>query len=266
MSLVRKLENKIAVVTGAAVGIGSAICQIFAENGCRVIMLDISSCDGTMKRLNKINANLEHIALKCDISDEYSLESNVNILKTKYGIKRINILVNNACKYVYQSILSATSSDWDTTLRINLKGHAMTIKYFVSLMIRDGTGSIINMGSIHSFVGKPNAVTYGVCKAGIVQLTKNCAVDLGIDKYRIRVNCVAPGGVDTFNGDQGSKNKYNDGHVSKEEWLKMCNKPGIIRRKATPYEIAKSVLFFASDDSAFCTGSILCPDGGTSCL
>ena len=254
------------MVTGAAVGIGQAIGCVFAQNGCRIIMLDISSCKETLYKLNQINPNLNHIALKCDISNEDSLKSSVNILREKYGINVINILVNNACKYVYQSILSATSSDWDTTLRINLKGHAMTIKYFVPLMINDGTGSIINMGSIHSFVGKPNAVTYGVCKAGIVQLTKNCAVDLGIDKYRIRVNCVAPGGVDTFNGDQGSKNKYNDGHVSKEEWLKMCNKPGIIRRKATPTEIAKCVLFFACDDSAFCTGSVLCPDGGTSCL
>eukprot|EP01084_Bolivina_argentea_P019251 35819_1 len=268
MSLIKKLENKIAVITGAAVGIGQAIAILFAEHGCQVIMLDILSCKNTLLKLKKININrnVNHIALKCDISNENCIKSCVKTLQIQYGINRINILVNNACKYVYQSILSATSLDWDTTLSINLKGHAMTIKYFVPLIINDGSGSIINMGSIHSFVGKPNAVTYSVCKAGIVQMTKNCAVDLGISKYRIRVNCVAPGSVNTFNGDEGSKTKYNNGHVSKQEWLKMCNKPGIIRRKATPKEIAKCVLFFATDDSAFCTGSVLCPDGGTSCL
>ena len=92
MSLVRKLENKIAVVTGAAVGIGSAICQLFAENGCRLIMLDISSCDDTMNKLKKINPNLQqqHIALKCDISNEYSLQSNMdirNIIRLGYDIE-----------------------------------------------------------------------------------------------------------------------------------------------------------------------------------
>ena len=269
----KRLKGKIAVITGAATGIGQGIAILFAQHGCHLILLDINHCNDTISKIDtKLHDNKNIISFKCDISNENEIKNIINELRYNKDYNRfnkINIIVNNACKYYYKSVLSATNDDWDNTLKINIKGHCLITKHFVPLLLHDGTSSIINIGSIQSFMGKPNAITYGVCKAAIVQMTKNMAIDLGRELYKIRVNCVCPGGVNTFNGSTLSANKYKNNDIntmSQQEWLSICNKPGIIKRKATVKEIAFSVLFFASNESSFCTGSILCCDGGTSCL
>ena len=122
----RKLSDKTAVITGGATGIGQAIACLFAEHGCRIILLDISSCEQTLGKLARSSA--KHIALQCDNADEQCILRCIDCLRQEHGIGCINILVNNACRYVYQSILSASASDWDASFAVNLKGHAMVIK------------------------------------------------------------------------------------------------------------------------------------------
>lgn len=276
MSFGKRLKGKYCIITGAAYGIGQSIAVCFARHGCNIALLDIAKCQQTIEMIknNKECQGVDVISITCDISKEHSISKAISKIEKKWRDKKIDILVNNACVFIYRSALSATDRNWDKALTTNIKGSAMVIKYTVPLMKHSNdnksTSSIINISSQSGIFAQPNTITYSVCKAAIIQLTKNCALDLW-PKYKIRVNCVAPGGVQTgIRGNQRRKQRWTksetDKTMTKEQWKNISNKVNIMGRRADPEEIAKSVLFFATDDSSFCTGTILLVDGGYSCL
>ena len=276
MSFCKRLVGKYCIITGAAHGIGQSIAVCFAKHGCNIALLDIAKCEDTINMIkgNKECQDIDIFSVTCDISKEQRIIKSISKIAKRWRNKKIDILVNNACVFIYKSAISASDRNWDKALSTNIKGSAMVIKHTVPLMRHSNdnksTASIINISSQSGMFAQPNSITYSVCKAAIIQLTKNCALDLW-PKYQIRVNCVAPGGVQTgIRGNERRKQRWakseTDKTMTKEQWKKISNKENIMGRRADPEEISKCVLFFASNDSSFCTGTILLVDGGYSCL
>eukprot|EP01084_Bolivina_argentea_P160722 279847_1 len=272
----KRLENKYCVITGAAYGIGQSIAILFADHGANIALLDIASCSETINLIkNSINyANTDAFEMKCDISDETNIISAVSSICNRWNSQKIDILVNNACIFIYNSVLSASNKNWNKVLSTNIKGHALIIKHMIPIMKHSNnnksTSSIINISSQSGVFAQPNTITYSICKAAIIQLTKNCALDLW-PKYKIRVNAVCPGGVNTgIRGNKRRKGRWikseTDKTMTLEQWKSISNKVNIMQRRADVDEIAKSCLFFATNDSSFCTGSILMVDGGYSSI
>eukprot|EP01084_Bolivina_argentea_P158918 276796_1 len=262
-----RLKDKRCVITGAASGIGAAIAVLFAERGCDLILLDVASLDNTVKSIKQISPHCNIYDIKCDISSEKQIKSATQLIKNKYGKKSVNVLVNNAATFMLASVMDATPEQWRKMLDVNVVGAATLIKYLVPLMKHDSTSSIINIGSICSFRAlEPDRATYNVTKAAILQLTKNAAVDLW-DKYQIRVNSVCPGVILTKALEDEGKLQIETG--IRKDWKDYQNnytKRLIMNRIGDPRDVALACLFFASDDSKYCTGSNLMVDAGWSAL
>ena len=183
----------------------------------------------------------------------------VKAASAKFGDK-IHVLINNAALFIFKSVEFATAEDWDRTAAVNIKGHALVTKHVIPLMKNAGGGSIVFQGSISSFVAQPNCCTYSTAKGAIVQMARNCAYDLS--KYNIRVNSICAGTIETPISAQ-----ERDAHGwSFSEWQSLKTKDVMLRRVGHVREIANATLFYASDESSYCTGGHLMVDGGqTAC-
>lgn len=263
MSQAQRLSNKCCVITGAASGIGQGIAVLFAEKGAQLALLDIASCDETLSKMEQsVRQNV--LCIKCDISKEAEIISAAKQIEQLLG--KVDVLVNNAARFVFHSVLTASDQDWNDSLSVNIKGHALMMKHIVPIM-RRGTdeqhvgGSIIMMCSVSSFIAQPKCITYSATKAAMLQITKNTALDLWHD-YKIRVNAVCPGTVFT----PASLKEMKDHAWTFEQWQELKSREQIIKRSGSTREVAFACLFFASDESSFCTGSCLMVDGGQSAL
>jgi len=177
----------------------------------------------------------------------------------KFGDK-IHVLVNNAALFIFQSVETASVEDWDQTAATNIKGHALVTKHCLPGFKKAGGGSIIFQGSISSYLGQPNCTTYATVKGAIVQMARNCAYDFA--KYNIRVNSVCAGTIET----PISATERKEHGWTYAEWEKQKIQDVMLGRVGHVREIANATLFFASDESSYCTGSDLMVDGGqTSC-
>ena len=189
-------------------------------------------------------------------------------ISNKYG--RIDVIVNNAAAFIYRSVLTATKQDWYKSFGVNIIGTSNIIKHTINNKLMPRGGSIVNMSSLSAFIAEPNMATYNTTKAAIVQLTRNTALDL-YKKYGIRVNTICPALTETpaFKKAYHHHKELDPMNVAStwEEHKANCVKRYLILdRFAKPREIAFAVLFYASDESSFCTGSYLCVDGGLSAL
>ncbi len=245
-----RLESKVAIITGAASGIGRATAELFAEEGAKVVVVDIDSAGGEQTVSNIRSKGGEALFVHADISkDEDARRISEETVKA-YG--RIDILVNNAAAFVFKRLDEATVEDWQRALNVNIMGSALCAKYAVEHMKKVGGGAVVNVGSVHGLIGQPGYLPYAVTKAALVQMSRNMAVELG--SFNIRVNCVCPGAVLT----QHTLHRLKELGSTVEEM--GAEHP--LKRGSQPRESAQAILFMASGEASFVTGAFLMVDGG----
>ena len=248
-----KLKNRVALITGGTSGIGEATALLFAEEGGRVAITGRNQERGLVV-VGKIKASGgESIFVKADVS--WADDGRRAVEETVRAFGPVDILFNNAGVFYPQTALECSEQEWDEQIDVNLKGTFMMSKFVLPGMIERQHGVIINNASGWGIVGGDRAVAYCASKGGVVLMTKAMAIDHG--KQGIRVNCVCPGDVETPMLPADAKMRG----LKWDEYIAGCaNRP--LGRVGTVEEIAKAVLFLASDDSSFMTGAALIVDGG----
>jgi NAD(P)-dependent dehydrogenase (short-subunit alcohol dehydrogenase family) len=247
------LTGKVAVVTGAASGIGQGIARRLAEAGAFVALLDIDEVRGeaTAAELREISG--ASLFYKCDVTKACDCERVSSAVYGDWG--RIDILVNNAGVVRRKNVVDLTEDDWDLVIDVNLKGVYLVSKHIIPYMRNGGGGSIINIGSGWSLKGGPDAVAYCASKGGVANLTRAMAIDHGPEG--IRVNCICPGDTDT----ELLRSEAVQLGADMDEFMReAAARP--IKRVGRPEDIANAALFFASDMSSWVTGAALVVDGG----
>ena len=249
------LKGKVALVTGASAGVGQGCALRLAEEGVRVVMIDIDE-KGGKETLSKIqDKGGQAVFQLADVSKVQHCRMAVQKTVDEYG--GLDILLNNAGIFPRAALEETTEEFWDNMLGINLKGPFFLCKHAVPIMRRRGGGSIINTGSVHGLGGESRLVAYAVSKGGLLTMTKNLAVALAKDK--IRVNYMIPGWVLSATERRIRKDMGQD-----EKWLKDKEPHLPMGRYQTPQDSANLVAFLASDDSAMITGCVINVDAGHS--
>lgn len=247
-------KGKVAVVTGASRGIGRAIALAFARKGCAVTVNYNKNPDRANEVVEAIRGmGGKAIAVRCDVSKRDEVEA---MFKTTIGeFGKVDILVNNAGVGIGASLLETTDEIWDKHIGVNLRGPFLCTQIAARHMAPRKYGKIVNISSNSGFgVACWGETSYAISKAGVIQLTKNAAFELG--QYNINVNSIAPGATDT---DMLRGGRSDEEYGKKIEDRKKVSSLGRIGR---PEDIANAVLFFASDEASFVTGKTLLVDGG----
>ena len=247
-----RLEDRIAIVTGAARGIGQAIALRFGQEGARVAVVDLREEEGhqTVRLIQA--AGGQAMFVRTDVSDQSQVRAMVDAVVRQWST--IDILVNDAGICPFEDFLEMSEALWNQVLDVNLKGYFLCSQAVAKVMIERGVrGRIIAVSSISSEFGGSSQAHYCASKAGINLLVKSMAISLG--PHGITCNAVLPGTVET----DINREALADPGV-RDYWSKRTP----LGRLGQPEDIAGPVLFFASDDSAWCTGSMLVVDGGTS--
>lgn len=248
-----RLENKVALITGGTSGIGEAVAILFAREGAKVAITGRNEFRGQAVAARISESGGKAIFLRTDVRRAEECKRAVDETLRSFG--RLDVLFNNVGVFFPQTALECSEEEWDLQIAVNLKGTFLMSKYALAPMIAQGGGVIINNSSGWGLVGGDKAVAYCASKGGVVLLTKAMAVDHG--RQGIRVNCICPGDVDTPMLPEDARLRGLDWKT----YLASCeNRP--MGRIGTPDEIAKAVLFLASDDSSFMTGAALVVDGG----
>lgn len=245
-----RLNKKIAIVTGGGSGIGRAAAVRFAKEGATVAVADINSIMGEETVSLIKEAGGEAIFVKTDVADSEQIKQLIQITSNTFG--GLHIMFNNAGigNSEVRSV-DLAEEEWDRVVDINLKGVFLGIKYAVPEISKSGGGSIINTSSLLGLKGQKYMSAYNASKAGVVVLTKNAALEYG--KYNIRVNAIAPGVIDT---------KIIENWKQNERKWPIISRANALGRIGTPDEVANAVLFLASDEASFITGTTLSVDGG----
>jgi len=247
------LENKVAMVTGAASGIGHGIALRLAEMGAAVIVVDIDRAQGEAAVATIASQGGRVLLAQCDVRSAQDCKAAVAKSIATFG--KIDILCNNAGVVVRKDVVSLAEDEWDRVLDVILKSVYLLSREVIPHMVRNGGGAIINTGSGWSLKGGPQAAAYCAAKAGVLNLTRAMAIDHG--KHNIRVNCVCPGDIDTpMLRSECAQLGQEPAAFMKE----AANRP--IARVGTPDDVANAVLFLASGMSAWITGTHLVVDGG----
>ena len=245
---VNKLENKIALVTGAGRGIGKAVALRLASEGAAVIVNYNGSearAEETVQEIKEAGGIAERY--QCSVADFDAVEEMIKYVVKTYG--RLDILVNNAGITKDDLVMRMSEQDFCEVLDINLKGTFHTIRHSARQMLKQRSGRIINISSVSGVLGNAGQANYASSKAGVIGLTKTMARELG--SRGITVNAVAPGFVDT------DMTESMD-----EDIIKEAVKQIPLGRIAQPEEIAAAVAFLAQDEAGYITGQVLCVDGG----
>lgn len=247
------LDGRVAMVTGAASGIGRGIALRLAEMGASVVVLDVDEANGckTVAMVEELGATASF--LPCDVRVAAECHLSVESVIERWG--KLDILCNCAGVIIRKDVVDLTEDEWDRVLDVTLKSIYLISHEVIPHMIRNRGGSIINIGSGWSLKGGPRAAAYCAAKGGVVNLTRAMAVDHG--KHNVRVNCVRPGDVETpMLLDECVQLGEN-----KETFLReAANRP--LARVGRPEDIANAVLFLASPMSSWITGAALVVDGG----
>ncbi len=248
-----RLENKVALITGGTSGIGEATAILFGKEGARVAIAGRNEQRGRDIADKITRDGGQAIFIRTDVRSAAQCVHAVN--ETVRAYSNVDILFNNAGVFFPHTVVDCTEEEWDLQLDVNLKGTFLMSKAALPSMIERHCGVIINNSSGWGIAGGDSAVAYCASKGGVVLLTKAMAIDHG--PQGIRVNCVCPGDVDTPMLPEDARIRG----LKWETYLAGCaNRP--LGRIGTTEEIAKAVLFLASDDSSFMTGAALVVDGG----
>jgi NAD(P)-dependent dehydrogenase (short-subunit alcohol dehydrogenase family) len=247
-----RLKNKVAIITGGASGIGQATARLFAENGARLVVADVDEARGQETVSLIRNDGGEAVFVPADVSQEDQARNITEEALQRFG--RVDILVNDAAVFVLKGF-SASAEEWQHSFGVNVMGMVFCTKYASAEMKKNG-GAIVNLGSISSWIAEPDCFTYSATKGAILQITRNMAMDLA--SHGIRVNCVCPGTILT---------PASIGHMEKigltlEQFKAEEGARTLLKRLGDPREIASAILFLASDEASYITGTSLMVDGG----
>ena len=249
-----RLQGKVAIITGGARGQGEAEARMFAREGAKVVFGDVLDDEGRQVEADIAAAGGEAVYVRLDVTDEDSWREAVGTAVSRFG--KVDILVNNAGIASWNAGDDATVEEWDRIMEINAKGVFLGTKAVIPAMRAAGGGSIINISSISGMVGQTNIHPgYNASKGAVRILTKSTAVQHAAEG--IRCNSIHPGPV---------KTPMTERSWSNPEWLQATERRTPLGRYAEPDEIAYGVLFLASDESSFMTGSEVVIDGGMTAL
>jgi 3-oxoacyl-[acyl-carrier protein] reductase len=248
-----RLKDKVAIITGAAHGIGKAYARRFAEEGAHVIIADIDSQAGEATARALIDSNFSAWARSTDVTDFASAEALMRDCAKKFG--RIDVLLNNAAIYVTQKLWKGpveelAIEEWDRVIEVNLKGVFLCSKAAIPVMKQQKSGKIINIASGTFFSGSGNMPHYTTAKGGVVALTRVMARQLG--EWGINVNCMTPGSTMSEDNITQEVLARREGSVDKRAF----------KRVERPADIVGTAVFLASQDSDFVTGQLLVIEGG----
>jgi len=242
------LTDKVAIITGAAGGVGRATVELFLERGASVVAEDR---DAAVEELAKLGERV--VPLGGDVRDRGVAESAVELARKSFG--RVDILVNNAAIILSKDIMDTSEEEWDRVMDVNVKGVFHHCRAVLPHFIAQRSGAIVNVTSISGVVGLPQQAAYCASKGALVQMTRQLAVEYA--DRGIRVNSVAPGAIDT-----PFLARHLQAQEDPAESEKAVNAAHPLGRYASPAEIAETIAFLASDASSFLTGTILAADGG----
>ena len=254
-----RLQDRVALVTGAARGIGLAAARVLAEDGARVMLSDIDE-DVLREAADGLRAEgLQVQAVRADVSDQASLAQAVARTAAAWG--RLDILVSNAAISDESGIETLTAERWHKVMNVNLDSVLYGAQAAMPHLKRSPCASIVNVASIQGLRGQPNSMAYATAKGAVVNLTRCMAVDFG--PLGVRVNAVAPGYIDTR-----MALMHGNVHEHQTDWFQdVFIKHGRLplRRPGKAEDVAGPILFLAGDDSRYVTGQVLVVDGGLTC-
>jgi NAD(P)-dependent dehydrogenase (short-subunit alcohol dehydrogenase family) len=250
-----RLEERIAIVTGAAAGIGAAIARAFCGEGARVVVADRDSeaAEATAKEIGHAA-----IAMRLDVTNENQVRAVVADTLARFD--RIDILVNNAGIMRKAYVKDMAEELWDAVVDVNLKATFLCSKAVLPAMIEARRGRIINIASIAAKVGEPTASAYSAAKFGVIGFTRSLALEVA--QYDILVNAICPGPIPTALGQQGWREGAQIEGVDLDRIMARVGSRSPLRRLGSVEQVAKMALFIASDDCDFTTGSAFNVDGG----
>ena len=242
-----KLKGRVALITGAAQGIGKSVALLLARNGADIVVSDINleKAEETAKEIESIGSKA--MAIKVDVANLKDVERMVGSILEKFG--KIDILINNAGITRDKLILRMTEEDWDAVLNVNLKGTFNCTKTVVRHMAKQRSGKIVSIASVVGEMGNAGQVNYSASKAGVIGLTKTIAREFA--QRRINVNAIAPGYIET------PMTEVLPEKV-KEELKRLIP----MERLGKPEDVAEAVLFLVSEESNYITGQVLNVNGG----
>ena len=251
----KRLADKVAVITGAGRGIGRAAAELFAHEGATVVIAEIDPALGVDAEKRIRDAGGDAAFVRVDISQSDDVQALFATVKDRFGA--LGVLYNNASVFLRQEDGPATELDeavWEKIIGINLRGLYLCCKYGIALMIAGGGGSVINTSSSAGVMGVSGCDAYTASKGATIALTRSMAVAYG--PKGVRVNCIAPAGIETEMVRQSS---LEDPDFDADFFFKRAP----LGRLGTPDEVARLALFLASDESTYLTGTIIRADGGT---
>lgn len=246
-----RLEGKIALITGAASGIGWATAELFSAEGAVVILADRAADKLAQREETLSKRGARHRTVVLDVTSEADWICLMQVIERDYG--RLDVLVNNAGIGYFRSIVETTFEEWRNILSVNLDSVFLGTKHALPLLTRSGKGSIINVSSIRGQVAGPNVAAYSASKAGVRLFTKSTAIECAAAGNGVRANSVHPGVIETPMSAQAL-----------EDSAKLAKSVERIPagRLGTASEIAAAIVFLASDESSYMTGSEITIDGG----